>query len=170
MDQEPNTASPQGGNYIAANGRVYNMVDLLGGGTPLGDQVYDVRQYAPKCGLVLGSDGRVYDLTALLFAAAHRQSEPQAAAALPEETPKAKRARLLRESDRAMALDRLGLCVPEGATFKAWEPFLAALGAALTGEVAAYRQALYELPRHPQWPDVPPEAWPQMPDGLQQDE
>lgn len=167
MDQEPNTASPQGGNYIAANGRVYNMVDLLGGGTPVNDQVYDINQYAPKCGLVLGSDGRVYDLTALLLAFASRGSiamETELKEYIP--TAEETRQRLLRESDAAMAIDRLGLTVPDGATFKAWEPFLTAFGHALTSEVVTYRQALLALPTHPNWPCLRPEDWPKTPDAL----
>lgn len=155
--------NPQGGDYIGADGRVYNMVTLLGGGEPVGEAVHDVRQYAPKCGLVIGPDGRVYDLTQLLYQAAHRQGGAQEAAA---ETPEAKRQRLLCESDRLMALDRLGLCVPEGETFKAWLPFLTALGAALTGEAAAYRQALRALPQHPRWPELLPEDWPPKPKAL----
>ena len=34
-----------------------------------------------------------------------------------------KRDALLRHSDAAVTLDRPGLTVPEGVTFKAWEPF-----------------------------------------------
>jgi hypothetical protein len=167
MDNSMHFGTPQGGNYIAANGRVYNMVDLLGGGTPINDQVYDVRQFAPKCGLVLGSDGRVYDLTALLLACGSRAGVP-VETELKTYTPTAEetRLRLLRESDAAMAIDRLGLTVSEGTTFKAWEPFLTALGNALTGEVATYRQALLALPTHPNWPDLLPEDWPKAPDAL----
>lgn len=157
--------TPQGGNYIGADGRVYNIVDLLGGGVPVSDAVYDVHQYAPKGGLVLGSDGRVYDLTQLLYAAAHR-AQDSAAAASAQETPEEKRRALLRGSDAAMALDGLGLQVPEGTTFKAWEPFLTSLGAAITGKVAAYRQALRDLPQHPRWPDLLAEDWPTVPEGL----
>ncbi len=164
MSNEPVSMNPQCGNYIASDGRIYNVVDLLGGGTPVNNRVYDVRQYAPKCGLVLGSDGRVYDLPALFLAAAARHEAAQAESTEP--TNEAKRMALLRASDRAMALDRLGLTVPEGTTFKAWEPFLAALGAALTGPVAAYRQALRDLPKHPNWPYLQPEDWPQAPEGI----
>lgn len=163
--------SPQGGNYLAANGRVYNLVDLLGGGTPINDQVYDVSQYAPKCGLVLGNDGRVYDLPALLLALSARSGGTPVAAELREYVPTAEesRQRLLRESDPAMALDRQGLSVPQGSTFKAWEPFLTALGNALTGDVAQYRQALRALPQHPDWPNLKPEDWPTKPEGIGDD-
>ncbi len=167
MDKQLQFSTPQSGNYIASNGQVYNIVDLLGGGTPVNAQVYDVRQYAPKCGLVLGSDGRVYDLPALLLAAASRESVP-VEAELKEYTPTAEETRqqLLRDSDTAMAIDGLGLTVPEGATFKAWQPFLEALGAAITGEIAQYRQALRDLPKHPNWPNLQPEDWPKPPEGL----
>lgn len=162
--------NPQSGNYIAANGRVYNMVELLGGGTPINDQVFDINQYAPKCGLVLGRDGRVYDLTELLRNAA---AKPVAAAVeeASENTVQAaerKRAKLLRASDRAMALDRLELPpAPDGATFKAWEPFLAALAGVATGEIAMYRKALRDLPQHPDWPNLQPGEWPQPPVGVE---
>jgi hypothetical protein len=167
MENDILTGTPQGGNYIASDGRAYNIVDLLGGGTPVNSQVYDVRQYAPKCGLVLGGDGRVYDLPALLLAAAARRETAKAESA--EQAAEAERMALLRASDRAMALDRLGLAVPEGTTFKAWEPFLAALGAALTGPVAAYRQALRDLPKNPNWPNLQPEDWPKAPEGIDGD-
>lgn len=178
MSFDQSGASPQSGNYIAANGRVYNMVDLLGGGTPINDTVYDINQYAPKCGLVLGSDGRVYDLTELLRNAAQKPVgapavETAAVAAAntlaPETALEAalhKRRALLRDSDHALALDRLGLTVPQGSTFKAWEPFLAALGSALNGAVATYRQALVDLPKLPNWPGLQPEDWPQAPEGV----
>lgn len=163
MDNNPGQAAPQCGNYLDASGCVHNMVDLLGGGTPVNDQVYDVRQYAPKCGLVIGSDGRVYDLTVLLREAGRgRAGDAQATQA----TAQARLTALLRDSESAMALDRLGLTVPEGATFKAWEPFLTALGKAVTGEVAAYRAALRALPEHPRWPELLPEDWPPKPDVI----
>jgi hypothetical protein len=165
MSTDPVTYNPQSGNYIAADGRVYNVVDMLGSGTPINEQVYDVNQYAPKCGLVLGSDGRMYDLPQLLLALAAKRenAQPKDSAA---ESAERKRLALLRASDPAMTLDRLGLTVPEGTTFKAWEPFLTRLGDALTGDVARYRQALRDLPKRPDWPNTPPEDWPQAPEGM----
>lgn len=58
--------SPASGNIIGADGEVRNIVDLLGGGTPVSQQVYDASQYAPRGSLILGSDGKAYDLVDLL--------------------------------------------------------------------------------------------------------
>lgn len=54
------------GNIIGANGQIHNLVDLLGGGTPVNDWMYAISKYAPKSGLIIGNDGRLYDLTQLL--------------------------------------------------------------------------------------------------------
>lgn len=56
------------------------------------------------------------------------------------------RNKLLAESDREMAIDRLGLDRPDGTTFISWLGFLRGLRDALTGKNAAYRQALRDLP------------------------
>lgn len=58
--------SPQGGNIIGADNQMYNIVDLLGGGTPVDTNLYDITQFQPKCGLIVGSDNRLYDAVALL--------------------------------------------------------------------------------------------------------
>ena len=50
------------------------------------------------------------------------------------------------------ALDRLGLVAPSGSTFTAWLGFLKALGEALIGEWAQYRQALRDLPEQDGFP------------------
>ena len=71
------------------------------------------------------------------------------------------RNRLLRDSDAEVALDRLGLTVPSGTSFTAWLSFLRALGDALTGDWATYRQALRDLPRQEGFPfDI---HWPVSP-------
>ena len=62
------------------------------------------------------------------------------------------RDKLLCESDSRMGIDRLGLAVPSGTTFSAWLSFLKKLGNALTGEWAAYRKALRDLPEQPGFP------------------
>lgn len=54
------------GNIVGQDGRTHNIVDLLGGGTPVSDEVHDIRRYAPLGGCVIGSDGKVYDLVELL--------------------------------------------------------------------------------------------------------
>lgn len=72
------------------------------------------------------------------------------------------RNRLLEVSDSAVALDRLGLEMPTGTTFTAWLTFLKALGTALVGDWAKYRQALRDLPQSDGWPlEI---VWPIPPD------
>ncbi|HXK77687.1 MAG TPA: hypothetical protein PKY19_04305, partial [Oscillospiraceae bacterium] len=44
-----------------------------------------------------------------------------------------------------------------------------ALGAALNGPIARYRQALRDLPDDPNWPDLQPEDWPKAPEGTDAD-
>lgn len=65
---------------------------------------------------------------------------------------RAKRDRLLLESDASMCIDRMGLEIPEGATFSSWLSFLRGLGRVLSGEWAAYRRALRDLPQQPGFP------------------
>ena len=57
---------PVNGNLLTSNGTIVNLVDALGGGTPVNDTRYDMAQYSPRSGLILGRDGRAYDLIALL--------------------------------------------------------------------------------------------------------
>lgn len=65
---------------------------------------------------------------------------------------------LLQESDAKVALDRLGLVTPTGSTFASWLSFLRGLGGVLDGEIAAYRQALRDVPQQNGFPyDV---QWP----------
>ena len=68
------------------------------------------------------------------------------------EIARAIRNRLLKDSDAEVALDRLGLQVPSGATFTAWLSFLRTLGEALVGSWAEYRQMLRDLPQQEGWP------------------
>ena len=68
------------------------------------------------------------------------------------EIARAIRNRLLKDSDAEVALDRLGLQVPSGATFTAWLSFLRTLGEALVGGWAEYRQLLRDLPQQEGWP------------------
>ena len=55
------------------------------------------------------------------------------------------RNQLLKESDSELTLDRMGLEVPTGTTFKVWLNFFKQLGEALTGDWATYRQELRDL-------------------------
>src|SRR5690625_4278147 len=57
---------PKSGRFIGADGQVYNLVDLLGGASPLSDKQYDIGKYAPSSGLIIGEDGHVYSLVDLL--------------------------------------------------------------------------------------------------------
>ncbi len=82
------------------------------------------------------------------------------------EIARAIRNQLLKDSDAEVALDRLGLQVPSGATFTAWLSFLHTLGEALVGSWAQYRQALRDLPQQVGFPlDI---EWPIAPDGTQE--
>lgn len=58
--------TPRSGRMLGDDGQVYNVVDLLGGGTPVSDEVYDIEQYTPASGDVIGEDGQVYNLVDLL--------------------------------------------------------------------------------------------------------
>ena len=61
-----NEMSPASGNVIGADGKEYNLVTLMGGGTPVSNRVYDVAYYQPRSALILGEDGKVYDLVQLI--------------------------------------------------------------------------------------------------------
>jgi hypothetical protein len=58
--------SPRSGNLIDENGSIRNIVDLLGGGTPVSDKVVDPTIQAAKTGRVIGPDGRIYNLVNLI--------------------------------------------------------------------------------------------------------
>lgn len=57
---------PASGRVIGEDGKVYNIVDLLGGGTPVSDNVYNIDTFAPASGRVIGEDGKVYNIIDLL--------------------------------------------------------------------------------------------------------
>ncbi len=61
-----NDYSPMSGIFIGADNRAYNIVELIGGGQPVNDQIYDITKYAPFGGIVIGNDGRAYDITQLI--------------------------------------------------------------------------------------------------------
>lgn len=64
-----------------------------------------------------------------------------------------RRNRLLRESDAVVALDRLGLSIPEAiTTFSSVKAVFEALRNAATGPWAQYRQALRDIPAQPGFP------------------
>jgi len=58
--------SPTSGRIIAEDGSTKNIVDLLGGGSPVSNAVYDINQYSPRSGRVIGEDGKLYNLVDLL--------------------------------------------------------------------------------------------------------
>lgn len=58
--------APKSGNFVGKDGKIHNIVDLLGGGTPVSEHRYNIRDYAAMSGLVLGSDGKAYDLVELI--------------------------------------------------------------------------------------------------------
>ena len=62
------------------------------------------------------------------------------------------RDKLLADSDKEMVLDRMGLEVPTGVSFTAWLDFLKKLGAAVSGEMARYRQELRDIPKQEGFP------------------
>lgn len=101
-------------------------------------------------------EARITAATEGWFAMAQQQATDIAAAAV-----RAIRDQLLKDSDAAMALDRLGLVVPSGSTFSSWLSFLKGLGDVLSNRVSIYRQALRDLPNQPgfpfeiDWPEKP---------------
>lgn len=62
------------------------------------------------------------------------------------------RDKMLADSDKEMMLDRIGLEVPTGVSFTAWLDFLKKLGAAVSGEMARYRQELRDIPKQEGFP------------------
>jgi hypothetical protein len=76
------------------------------------------------------------------------------------------RDRLLAESDKTMVLDRMGLNIPENITattlLPAAQGLFRALRAACSGEWAAYRQALRDIPEQAGFPyEI---DWPKKPE------
>ena len=65
-----NNMEVHSGRLIGEDGKVYNIVDLLGGGTPVSQQMYNIDNYSPTSGRVIGEDGKVYNLVDLLNNAA----------------------------------------------------------------------------------------------------
>ena len=65
---------------------------------------------------------------------------------------RAARDKLLADSDKEMMLDRMGLEVPTGVSFTAWLDFLKKLGAAVSGEMARYRQELRDITKQDGFP------------------
>ncbi|OGO90350.1 MAG: hypothetical protein A2Y17_12345 [Clostridiales bacterium GWF2_38_85] len=69
---------------------------------------------------------------------------------------RAERDKLLSETDKALTLDRLGIDVPTSITstslLSATKSLFAVLGNAVSGEWAAYRQALRDIPQQENFP------------------
>lgn len=63
MPYNPDGYPAQSGDLIDEDGSVKNVVTLLGGGSPLSDQVYP--QKPAKSGRVIGEDGKLYSLIEL---------------------------------------------------------------------------------------------------------
>jgi len=61
-----NSMSPASGRIIAEDGSTKNIVDLLGGGSPVSNKVYDINQFSPRTGRIIGEDGKLYNLVDLL--------------------------------------------------------------------------------------------------------
>lgn len=58
---------------------------------------------------------------------------------------RAKRNKLLEETDSEMCLDRMNLEVPSGTSFSSWLNFFKSIGNAITGDMAKYRQELRDI-------------------------
>jgi hypothetical protein len=56
----------QNGDLIDNNNQVVNIVDLLGGGTPVSNQTLNKDDFPIHSGLVIGSDNKLYDLAQLI--------------------------------------------------------------------------------------------------------
>lgn len=71
-----NRLNPVGGWVQNAEGELVNLVDLLGGVTPVDDKTYPL--CSPNSGLVIGSDNKAYDITKLLGGTFSVLPEPDA--------------------------------------------------------------------------------------------
>lgn len=58
--------SPKSGRVVAENGQTRNIVDMLGGGTPVSGAQYDITQFSPRSGRLIGEDGKPYNLVDLI--------------------------------------------------------------------------------------------------------
>jgi len=58
--------SPRSGRVVAENGQKRNIVDMLGGGTPVSGAQYDITQFSPRSGRLIGEDGKLYNLVDLI--------------------------------------------------------------------------------------------------------
>lgn len=65
---------------------------------------------------------------------------------------RAKRDKLLKETDSEMCLDRMNLEVPEGTSFSSWLSFFKNIGSAITGNTAKYRQELRDITKQEGFP------------------
>lgn len=92
-----------------------------------------------------------------LYAQACEEQDEELAA----ELVRAKRNKLLTESDASMCLDRCLPAAPTGKTFTAWLEWLQSLANIATNSWSAYRQALRDIPTqegfpfHVTFPDKP---------------
>ena len=58
--------SPRSGRVVAENGQTRNIVDMLGGGTPVSNAVHDISKLSPRSGRLIGEDGQLYNLVDLI--------------------------------------------------------------------------------------------------------
>ena len=66
MCMDINSMSPASGQIIAEDGSTKNIVNLLGGGSPVSNKLYDINQFSPRTGRIIGEDGKLYNLVDLL--------------------------------------------------------------------------------------------------------
>lgn len=66
MSYNPDSKPAKSGRFVDEDGNIKNIVDVLGGGTPLSDKVYDPDTFPAQSGRVIGEDGRLYNLLELL--------------------------------------------------------------------------------------------------------
>lgn len=59
---------PKAIRLIGEDGKLYNIVDLLGGGDVAAEAKYDVNRYPAKSIRLVGDDGNLYNLVDLLMA------------------------------------------------------------------------------------------------------
>lgn len=95
------TTAVASGRMVGSDGQVVNLVDVLGGDTPVSDAQYDIDQYAPHSGLVLGEDGKAYDLPRMLANLAMGSEGGQASAE--KDRVVAEAARVSAEQQRVLA-------------------------------------------------------------------
>ncbi|MDO5435275.1 MAG: hypothetical protein Q4G19_02790 [Clostridia bacterium] len=66
MERKTVNTQPITGNMVGSNDTITNLVTLLGGTQPISDTQWEVRNYEPWSGLIIGPDSKAYSLPEML--------------------------------------------------------------------------------------------------------